>query len=154
MYRLQCVIFIGIQASGKSTFFKENFFATHMRINLDMLKTRNRENIYLEASIKAVQPFVIDNTNPTAEGRNKYIALARANRFEVIGYYFEPNYEQSIKRNSERTGKAKIPEIGIKSVLAQLEPPTYEEGFDKLYRVYAEDGEFVVNEFDNPVAKG
>ncbi|MBP1904109.1 hypothetical protein J2Z32_000726 [Paenibacillus turicensis] len=35
----------------------------------------------------------------------------------------------------------------------QLEPPTDEEGFDKLYRVYAEDGEFVVNEFDNPVAK-
>jgi predicted kinase len=151
---LQCVIFIGIQASGKSTFFKENFFATHMRINLDMLKTRNRENIYLDASIKAVQPFVIDNTNPTVESRKKYISLARANRFEVIGYYFEPNYEQSIRRNETRSGKAKIPDIGIKSVLAQLEPPTYEEGFDKLYRVYAEDGEFVVNEFDNPVAKG
>jgi hypothetical protein len=90
----------------------------------------------------------------TAEGRKKYIALASADRFEVIGYYFEPNYEESIRRNETRTGKAKIPDIGIKSVLTQLEPPTYEEGFDKLYHVHAKDGEFVVNEFDNPVAKG
>ena len=33
---MEAVIFIGIQASGKSTFFKERFFNTHVRINLEM----------------------------------------------------------------------------------------------------------------------
>jgi predicted kinase len=31
---MQAVIFIGIQATGKSTFFKEMFFTTHIRINI------------------------------------------------------------------------------------------------------------------------
>ena len=41
--KFECIIFVGIQGSGKSTFYKENFFKTHVRINLDMLKSRNRE---------------------------------------------------------------------------------------------------------------
>jgi len=36
---MEAVIFTGIQAVGKSTFYKEHFFTTHVRINLDMLKT-------------------------------------------------------------------------------------------------------------------
>jgi predicted kinase len=39
---MQLVILIGIQGSGKSSFFKERFVDTHIRINLDMLKTRRR----------------------------------------------------------------------------------------------------------------
>jgi len=39
---MEAIIFIGIQATGKSTFYKDNFFKTHIRINLDMLKTRKR----------------------------------------------------------------------------------------------------------------
>ena len=40
---MECVIFIGIQASGKTEFYKQNFFKTHVRISMDMLKTRHRE---------------------------------------------------------------------------------------------------------------
>ena len=54
---------MGIQGAGKSTFFKERFFDTHVRINLDMLKTRHREAILLDACIRAKQRFVVDNTN-------------------------------------------------------------------------------------------
>jgi predicted kinase len=135
---------MGIQASGKSTFYKEYFFKTHMRINLDMLKTRNRENIYLKASIEAMQPFVVDNTNPTAEDRKKYIDASKKCGFKIMGYYFEPNFDESIKRNESRTGKERIPEIGIKSVMSKLEVPSYEEGFDELYTVTSYEGTFRV----------
>ncbi len=64
---MESILFIGIQATGKSTFFREQFFATHVRINLDMLKTHNRERILLAACLEAKQPFVIDNTNLTRE---------------------------------------------------------------------------------------
>ena len=46
---MQLIIFIGIQASGKSTFYQQYFYHTHLRINLDMLKTRHREKLIFEA---------------------------------------------------------------------------------------------------------
>ena len=60
---MEAVLFIGIPASGKSAFFKERFFDTHVRINLDMLKTRRRESLILRACLEGKQSFVIDNTN-------------------------------------------------------------------------------------------
>ncbi len=62
---MEAIIFIGLQASGKSSFYKEKFIDTHIRINLDMLKTRYREKVLFDACLKAKQPLVIDNTNPT-----------------------------------------------------------------------------------------
>ena len=42
---MQLIIFTGVQASGKSSFYLLNLYHSHLRINLDMLKTRHRENI-------------------------------------------------------------------------------------------------------------
>jgi hypothetical protein len=64
LIKMEAVIFCGIQATGKSTFFKERFFNTHMRISLDQLNTRNKELRFIETCILTFQPFVIDNTNP------------------------------------------------------------------------------------------
>ena len=41
---MEAVLFVGLQASGKSTFYRERFFRTHVRINLDMLKTATAKN--------------------------------------------------------------------------------------------------------------
>ena len=51
---MEAILFIGIQASGKSTFFAERFFKTHVRINLDMLRTRHREELLVKACLEAV----------------------------------------------------------------------------------------------------
>jgi hypothetical protein len=45
---MEAVVFSGVQGVGKSTFYRERFFATHVRINLDMLRTRNREDVLLQ----------------------------------------------------------------------------------------------------------
>jgi predicted kinase len=50
---MEAILFIGIPASGKSTFYKERFFTTHIRVNLDMLKTRKREALILQACLVA-----------------------------------------------------------------------------------------------------
>ncbi|AIQ75885.1 AAA family ATPase [Paenibacillus sp. FSL P2-0536] len=143
---MECVIFIGIQATGKSTFYKEKFFKTHMRINLDMLKSRYRENVFVEASLGTNLPFVVDNTNPTIEERKKYIELAKKHKYLVVGYYFEPNYDLSYMRNEERQGKEKIAEVGIKSTLKKLQVPSFSEGFDKLYTIRSSNEGFEVEE--------
>jgi len=42
---MEMVLFIGIPATGKSTFYKERFFRTHVRVNRDMLRTARREEL-------------------------------------------------------------------------------------------------------------
>ena len=69
---MEMVLFVGIQAVGKSEFFKQYFYKTHIRLNLDMLKTRHREKLLLEACIVAKQPLVIDIRIPQLR-KGKYI---------------------------------------------------------------------------------
>ena len=47
------VDFIGIQASGKSSFFHENFRDTRVRLSLDMLSTHPREKLLFDACVVA-----------------------------------------------------------------------------------------------------
>ena len=80
---MQCVIFIGIQGSGKSAFFKGRFGDTHVRINRDMLKTANRERRFFQLCLETGQPCVIDNTNPLGADCAAFIAPAKARGFRV-----------------------------------------------------------------------
>jgi predicted kinase len=147
---VEAVIFVGIQASGKSSFYRERFFDTHLRINLDMLKTRHREWILLRACIEAKQPFVVDNTNPSIEERARYIELARTGGFRLVGYYFRSPPKEALTRNARRTGKARIPEKGILGAHKRLRVPRMEEGFDELYYVRIDEtGCFVVEEWSD-----
>ncbi|GEO05939.1 hypothetical protein AAE02nite_36030 [Adhaeribacter aerolatus] len=134
---MQAIIFCGIQATGKTTFYKENFLQSHVRISLDLLRTRHRENIFLEACLQTRQRFVVDNTNPTALERAKYIQLAQAAGYEIVGYYFKSNVQEAVVRNMERTGKARVPEVGIFGTRKRLEVPSYAEGFNALFYVQA-----------------
>jgi len=148
---MNMVLFIGIQASGKSEFYKENFYKTHIRINLDMLRTRHRENVLIEACLAAKQPFVVDNTNLTAEDRKKYIDNAKSNGFEVVGYYFKSSISESIRRNDLRRGKEKLPTSAIRGSHAKLELPAESEGFDRLYYVFIDNNAFYVEDYKDEV---
>jgi len=148
----QAVILIGVQATGKSMFFKERFADTHVRINLDMLKTRTREKIILEACLQAGQSFVVDNTNPMMADRQRYIPLAKAVHFEVIGYYFQSELSALLKRNQKRTDKPSIPLAGVQAAYRKMQIPSLAEGFDKLYYVKIDpSGSFVVEEWKDEI---
>ncbi len=144
---MQAVIFCGIQATGKTTFYKEKFFKTHVRISMDQLNTRNREPRFIETCIQTYQPFVIDNTNPSKEERATYIALAKANKFKVTGYYFQSKLADALERNMHRTGKENIPEVGIRGTYNRLVLPRLQEGFNELFYVIAENNTFTVKEW-------
>jgi predicted kinase len=137
---MEAVIFTGIQGSGKSSFYKERFFLTHVRLNLDMLRTRHREAVLLRACIDAKQPFVVDNTNPAAADRQRYIAPARAGGFRVVGYYFEATVDDALRRNAARPPAQQIPKRGVLGTRKRLQPPRRDEGFDELFVVHLDDG--------------
>ena len=143
---MEAIIFIGVQGSGKSTFYRERFFETHLRINLDMLKTRHRERLILEACIAARQPFVVDNTNPTAGDRAGYIVPARAAGFRLVAYYFTTPLGEAMRRNSLRAGKRKIPAVAVAGTFKKVERPTVDEGFDEIHTVeLTANDEFIVS---------
>ena len=145
---MEAVIFVGIQGAGKSTFCRERFFDSHIRINLDMLRTRRRERLLFEACLEAKQKFVLDNTNLTREVREKYIVRAKEFGFKITGYFFYTKIEEAIERNNWREGKAKIPEKGLRAALKRLQIPNFEEGFDELFFVFInEKNQFEVNKF-------
>jgi predicted kinase len=148
---MNMVLFTGIQATGKSEFCKRNFYKTHIRINLDMLKTRNREKIMIEACLTAKQPFVVDNTNLTVSERKTYIDNAKNCGFEVIGYYFKSSVNEATARNELREGKEKLPSPAIYSAHAKLELPLMDEGYDKLFYVRIENDDFIVEEYRNEI---
>jgi predicted kinase len=149
---MEALVFIGIQATGKSTFYRQRLADTHIRLNLDMLKTRRRERILLNACLEAKQPFAVDNTNATREARAVYISQAKAFGFTVIGYYFKSALQSAIERNNQRSGKALIPVRGIVATHRKLEPPSYDEGFDRLFYVeIGDNGGFIVKDWIDEV---
>lgn len=148
---MEIVIFCGIQATGKTTFFKAKFFNTHIRISLDQLNTRNKEQKFIDTCLATQQQYVVDNTNPTKEDRKKYISEAKANKFKVVGFYFQSKINDALNRNSQRIGKENIPEVGIKGTFNKLEIPTLNEGFDELYFVEIENNSFKVEEWKNEI---
>lgn len=131
----EMVIFMGCQASGKSTFYQTRFADTHVRINLDMLRTRHREHTLLHTCLALQQALVVDNTNPTREDRRRYIEPALAAGFSVTGYYFESNALRSMTRNQQRTGRSRVPDVAIRDACRRLEHPGPDEGFHQLWFV-------------------
>lgn len=147
LHDMEAVIFIGIPAAGKTTFYLRYFFKTHVRINLDMLKTRRRESILMTACFSAQQKFVSDNTNRTPDVRAAIIQPARTARFKIIGYYFDTPLDQAILRNAARPDDERIPDKGVGGAYKELVLPSYREGFDTLYTVRSvTDGEFELQE--------
>ena len=140
----RCILFTGLQASGKTTFYQQRFpDLTH--VNLDMLHTRNKERILLEECFVSGVSFVVDNTNPTRKDREKYISLAKENGYRVIGYYFQSSISACKGRNSQRTGKALLPVSALAATHRILELPDWDEGFDELYYVRINDAGFAID---------
>ena len=148
---MELVLCIGIPATGKSTFCRERFYDTHLRINLDMLRTRHRERLLVAACIEAKQRFVVDNNNLTREERAAYIVPAKAARFGVSGYFFQSRVHDALERNRLRPEPARLPDKAVRGQNGRLELPALAEGFDCLHFVRLLDaGGFLVEDWQPP----
>ena len=141
---MQAVLFTGIQGSGKTTFYAKRYLKTHLRISLDMLKTRNKERLFIQTCLATGQKFVVDNTNPTAAERKRYIEAAKEAGFEVVGYFFNATVPEALERNQLRSGKELVSEIGIWATHKKLERPTPNEGYDFLFEVRLRNNEYTI----------
>lgn len=150
---MEAIIFVGLPGSGKSSFYKERFFNSHVRISLDLLKSRNREARILDVCLETDMRFVIDNTSPTRAERSRFIDAVKAARvrYTIIGYYFESKVEDCLGRSAQRSEGERVPDVAILSAAKKLELPTLEEGFDQLFYVRLAESGFVVEEWKDEV---
>jgi predicted kinase len=132
---MQAVLLIGLQGSGKTTFYRERFSETHAHVSLDEVGTRERERALIADCIARGVPFVVDNTNILRRDRAVYIAIAKQAGYSVAGYYFAPNVRTSIGRNKHRTDKKPVAVPAILSAFKRLEAPVLAEGFDELHEI-------------------
>jgi len=135
---MEAIVLCGVQGSGKTTFYRERFLDTHVRVSMDLLRTHAREEAFLSLCLQTQQRFVVDNTNPTAADRRRYVEPARAAGFTVIGYLVEVDAAVALARNEER--ERRVPTAGVIGTARRLIRPTPEEGFDELWHATAAPG--------------
>jgi predicted kinase len=146
---VECVVFVGLPASGKSTFYRQRFASTHTHISKDLLPGSANKSVRqardLRAALGAGQSVVVDNTNPAVADREEIIGVARQVGARVIGYYFAATARDCVGRNRGREGTARVPPVAIFPAAKRLVVPTTQEGFDELWQVtISPDGGFDV----------
>ena len=147
------MIFVGLPASGKTTFYERRFSATHRHISKDhwpkAARKDEKQSESIRAALAAGQPVVVDNTNPAPADRAPIVTLARRFGARVIGYYFTASTREAIGRNRGREGTQRVPDVAIFTRAKRMVVPAWSEGFDELYRVaIGADGAFEVTPFD------
>ena len=147
---MELVVFVGLQASGKSTFFRERFAESHQHVSKDLFpnnryKNRRQEHL-LHAALSAGRSVVVDNTNPTPEDRRPLVRLGHEYGAKVLGYFFDASVSECLRRNEMREGKARVPDVAIYATATKLVAPSIEEGFDELLCVRLNDSTFEVCE--------
>ena len=133
------MILTGLQASGKSSFFRERFAQTHEHVSKDLFpnnRNRSRRQAQLvDAALGNGRSVVVDNTNPTPGDRRRPIEQGREHGAKVVGYFFDSELRECLERNRCREGRERVPDVALYATAKKLSPPSYEEGFDELYRV-------------------
>ncbi len=141
----EVAILVGLPGSGKTSFVRARL-AGHAHVSKDLMRStrdRNARQLTLVAqALAAGRSVVVDNTNLRGADRAPLIAAGRAAGAKVVGYFFDATAKECLARNRAREGKARVPDVAIHIARARLEAPTREEGFDALFIVRAEGGEF------------
>ena len=128
----EAVIFVGLQGSGKTTYYNQHFAATHVHVSRDVQQTPEREKALIRECLRTGQSFVLDNTNATRSVRAPYIREAKAAGFSLAAYFFDTPVRTAIGRNNHRKDKKAIPVPAILRTAKHLQPPSVEEGFDEV----------------------
>ena len=157
MDTVDLVILVGIQASGKTTFFRRHMENGYVHVSLDNWRgkdnVREKERLAIEAGLRSAaggaggNGVVVDNTNTTAATRRRYFDHARrfadetGRRVRVLAYFFDADLAGCLERNEQRPVDPPagtpyyVPPVAIARFHQRLEPPTQSEGFGKIFRV-------------------
>lgn len=138
------IILMGLPASGKSTFYRQVLAPQGLaHINLDTLRTRNRELLQIQEYLNNRVSFAVDNTNTLPQERARYIELAKAAGYRIEGYFLRSRVQECIRNNEAR--ERRVPVAAIAAMSARLVLPSKIEGFDALYFVNRTENKYEIS---------
>lgn len=144
-------VLIGLQASGKSSFYRAHLVGTHVHVSKDLLRNNRRparrQAQLITEALAAGRSVAVDNTNVTAELRRELIDLGHELGATVTGYYFGSKVADCLARNALRTGRDRVPDVGLFTAAKALVLPSLKEGFDRLFYVAMKENDFAVSDW-------
>lgn len=153
--RPELIVLVGLQASGKSTFYARTFAGTHAHVSKDLFRRarhrQRRQMRLVEEALAEGVPVVVDNTNPSPHEWAPLIAAGRAHGVRVLAYWFPPDVAGALARNAARQGPERVPDVGVYATLKRLRRPRRSDGFDAVYEVrFDGEGGFLVDPAEEP----
>jgi predicted kinase len=147
--RMELVVFVGLQGSGKSGFYSSRYAGTHLHVSKDLYphhtqRKSERQLRDVEQALATSRSVVVDNTNPRRADRAPLIELGRRHGAHVVAVHFLASVGEALRRNATREGRARVPNVAIFTTARRLEPPNREEGFDEVLRVRLGDEGFAL----------
>ncbi|WP_221890980.1 ATP-binding protein [Microbispora sp. KK1-11] len=151
----EVAVLVGLQASGKTTFYRQRLAATHAHVSKDNWpNARHRQRRQLRVIAETLEEgrnVAVDNTNPSPEEWGPLIVAAKEHGARVVAYWFPPDLTTSLDRNARRPGRARVPEVGIHTTVKRLRRPRPSDGFDAVHTVTFDDqGGFAVRDENAP----
>ncbi|MFD7702775.1 AAA family ATPase [Streptomyces caelestis] len=133
-------VLVGLQASGKSTFYGQCLRDRHELVSKDLFprsarRKQARQMSLVERALAAGRSVAVDNTNPSPEEWAPLVEAGRAHGATVVAYWFPPDLPGSLRRNAARTGRARVPDVGILATARRLRQPSRRDGFDAVFAV-------------------
>ncbi|MEU5079524.1 MULTISPECIES: ATP-binding protein [Streptomyces] len=134
------VVLVGLQASGKSTFYARCLSDRYELVGKDLFPrgARNkqaRQMRLVTEHLAAGRPVAVDNTNPSPQEWAPLVAAARAHGATVTAYWFPPDVPGSLRRNAARESRGRVPDVGVLATLKRLRRPSVADGFDAVHEV-------------------
>jgi predicted kinase len=133
-------VLVGLQASGKSTFYARCLSGRYALVSKDLFprsaRNRQRRQMRLVAEhLAAGVPVAVDNTNPSPDEWRPLVEAAHAHGVTATAYWFPPDVAGSLRRNAAREGRERVPDVGVLATLKRLRRPSTVDGFDSVREV-------------------
>ena len=132
----ELVVMVGLQGSGKSTWVAEHLAGTHVVVSKDHWpRARHREarqQRVVGELLAEGRSVVVDNTSPSVTERAPLIASAASAGVPARAVFLDVPLETCRERNDARTGRARVPLVGLYSAAGRLVAPTTAEGFTEV----------------------
>ncbi|MFD3534755.1 AAA family ATPase [Streptomyces sp. NPDC058664] len=137
---LDVAVLVGLQASGKSTFYGQLLAGRYALVSKDLFpraarRKQERQMRLVEAELAEGRSVAVDNTNPSSDEWRPLVSAAHVHGATVTAYWFPPDIAGSQRRNATRQGRERVPDVGILATFTRLRRPTPGDGFDAVYEV-------------------